>query len=520
MSEGDHDTKDGASAVTEGINDGPALPSAPEEQIPFAQWPGDVESFCMHRGHTDLGNAQRLRARFGADLLNVRYHGWHAWDGRRWDRVGGEDRVQIRAQDTAKMIRREAAAWADSDKNRAEAHAKHAARSESSGCIGAMILQARPHLTVGLDEMDRRPDLLAVANGTLELGVRPRLRVASRDDRITRLAPIRYDEQADYPLFKEFLFEVLPDDEVREFVQRWFGYCLTGYVHEQVLVIFHGTGANGKSTLVDALRYVLGDYAVILPFSSLLVDDHRRGGEPTPDLARLPGARVVTASEPELGRAFSEAVIKTLTGEGRITARHLREEFFEFAPQFKLVLSCNNKPTVRGNDEGTWRRVLLVPFEQTIPKEDRDKHLVEKLCGEASGILNWLVQGAALYLSDGLQVPDRVRMATGAYRDESDPMGEFLRSCLIVGGEAEGRSVGAGRMYEAYVAWCAGAMVSPLSQHRFGRKMGDRGYRKVKVGTWYYWDIDLTAEAQESAEAHERSKSSSKGPEKNAMEST
>lgn len=307
-----------------------------------------------------------------------------------------------------------------------------------------------------------------------------------------------YDEQADYPLFKEFLHRILPDPEVCEFVQRWFGYCTTGYVHEQVLVIFHGQGANGKSTLVDTLRWVLGDNGLILPFSSLLADDRRRGGEPTPDLARLPGARLVTASEPELGRAFSEAVIKTLTGEGRITARHLREEFFEFTPQFKLLLSCNNKPNDRGNDEGTWRRVLLVPFEETIPKDERDKHLVEKLQAEASGILNWLVQGAALYLAHGLQVPESIRAATGEYRHESDPMGEFLRTCVL---PAAGNMLGAAHLYEAYAAWCDGSMVNPLSQTRFGRKMGDRGYRKEKSNAWFYMDINITAEAQATLDA-------------------
>lgn len=228
------ETEPGAGTIAEATANAPTLPPSSEELIPLAQWPGDIESFCMHRAHTDLGNAQRLQARFGADLLNVRYHGWHAWDGRRWDRVGGEDRVQIRAQETAKLIRREAAAWRESDAGRAEAHAKHAARSEASGAISAMIIQARPHLTVGLDDMDRRPDLLACANGTIELGPRPRLRSPWRDDRLTRLCPVPYDEQADYPLFKEFLHRILPDLDVREFVQRWFGYCVTGFVHEHV----------------------------------------------------------------------------------------------------------------------------------------------------------------------------------------------------------------------------------------------------------------------------------------------
>jgi putative DNA primase/helicase len=494
------------------IGNGPVLPPpANEADIPFVQWDGSTEEWCTLQPHNDLGNAGRLRARFGADLAYVRHHGWHGWDGRRWDRTSGEDQAQLKAQQTAAKIREEARLMRRQDMQRAEALAKHAARSGASYAISAMIAQARPHLTLGLEAMDTRPDLVCCANGTLELSAGAvRRRQHRREDRLTRLAPVAYDERADFPLFKEFLAEILPDRDVREFLQRWFGYCLTGYAHEQVLVICHGQGANGKSTLIDVLSHVLGDYTVVLPFSSLLSDDRRRGGDATPDLARLPGARLVTASEPELGKAFSEAVIKTLTGEGRVIARHLREEFFEFAPQFKLVLSCNNKPTVRGNDEGTWRRVLLVPFTETIPPEARDKQLVAKLIAEAPGILNWLVEGAKWYLAEGLAVPEAVRMATGDYRDESDPMGDFLRSWVHIGPAAGGSNLPAARLYLAYEAWCADSMVQPLTQNKFGRKMKDRGYHKQKVSTWYYVDMALSDEAAVAADALARARSRDK----------
>jgi putative DNA primase/helicase len=466
--------------------------------IPSVERDRDVAAWCARRGLDDLGNAERLRARYGDDLLYVRRRGWHAWTGSHWDREAGEDKAHLLAQRTAAAIRQEARLVAKVDEDRAKALNRYAVRARSSGSISAMLREARPHLTVALalDAMDAHPELLACANGTLELGPRPRLRAAARGDRIARVVPVAYDEQADYPLFKEFLQTILPNPEVHEFVQRFFGYALTGYAVEQVLVIFHGTGANGKSTLVDTLRAVFGDYAVILPFSSLLADSRRRGGEATPDLARLPGVRRVTASEPELGRAFSEAVIKTLTGEARMIARHLREEFFEFTPQFKLVLSCNNKPTVRGNDEGTWRRVLLVPFGETIPVAERDKHLPERLAAEAPGILNWVVEGARLYLTGGLAVPDAVRMATGDYRDESDPMGEFLREWVRHGDDAKGETLAAGRLFAAYEAWCNDSMVKPLSQNRFGRKMTDRGYRKVLSNGVRYLDTALSAEAE------------------------
>jgi putative DNA primase/helicase len=308
------------------------LASAPEldpvkglADLPVAQFDGDVNTWCAWRSLNDIGNAERLRARFGDDLLYVRHHGWHAWAGSHWDREGGEDKAQLLAQQTAAAIRQEARALEKANDGRSKALSGHAWRSGSSGAVAGMLRLARPHLTYPLDQMDAFPELVACTNGTLELGAQPRLRAASRRDRLARACPVVYDEQADYPLFKEFLRRILPDPEVREFVQRFFGYALTGYAVEQVVVILHGTGANGKSTLVNTLRGVLGDYSAILPFSSVLTSSRRRGGEPTPDLARLPGVRLVTASEPELGRAFSEAVIKTLTGEGQVIARHLRE---------------------------------------------------------------------------------------------------------------------------------------------------------------------------------------------------
>lgn len=440
----------------------------------------------------------RLRARFGADLLYVRGIGWHAWDGCRWNRAEGDDRAHISAQNTAMAVSKEARAVEGENAKRAVALREHAHASGASGRVSAMQREARPYLTKALDSLDARAELVAVANGTLELGRQPKLRPHRRDDLLTRLAPVEYDESADYPVFKEFLADIQPNPEIREFLQRWFGYCLTGYTHEQVMVICHGAGANGKSTLLDALRFVLGDLAVVLPFASLLHDDRRRGSEASPDIAQLPGARLVTASEPELGRSFSEATIKTLTGEGRITARKLHEEFFEFTPQFKMVVSCNNRPTVKGQDEGIWRRLLLVPFGVTIPVAERDKHLGEKLLAESSGLLNWLVEGARLYLTDGLRVPNVIRATTDGYREDSDPIGCFL-SAWCVRGRAAG-SISSQRLYDAYKAWCSEQAIDALSRRIFGLKLGDRGIIKTKSGIIVYLDIGLTEEAVAAVE--------------------
>jgi putative DNA primase/helicase len=479
-------------------------------EIPHAQWDGDLDGYCAWRKLNDLGNARRLQARHGADMHTVAGLAWHTWHAGRWDREEGENRARLAAHRTAEAIYQEAAKMKGDDE-RAKALRAHAHRSSSSWSITAMLREAEPYLAMPLAAFDAHPELVTVANGTLELGKQVRRRPHRREDYITKLAPIAYDADADYPLFKEFLADIQPRPEIREFLQRWFGYCLTGWTHEQVMLLCHGGGANGKSTLLDAVRHVLGDYAVVLPFASLLRDDRRRGAEPSPDIARLPGVRLVTAAEPELGRSFSEATIKTLTGEDTLIARRLHQEFFEFTPQFKLVVCCNNRPTVRGQDEGIWRRLLLVPFDVVIPPEQRSKTLQAELRAEAPGILNWLVEGARLYCEGGLAIPETVRAATRSYREESDPIGRFLADWCLRGSGVG--SVRARRLYQAYKVWCDEEALDPMSQTKFGLRLGDRGIGKMQSNGVFYLDVTLTAAAELAIEGSERHREAKGGEE-------
>ena len=328
------------------------------------------------------------------------------------------------------------------------------------------------------------------ANGTLELGAAGGVetREHRREDLITQASPVAYEPEAEAPTWRAFLERALPDRAVQAFIQRYAGYSLTGDISEQSLVLCYGRGANGKSTLLEVLSHILGDYAKATPFASLLHDDRRRGSEASPDLARLLGARLVTAAEPEVGARFSEAMLKSLTGGERIPARHLREEFFEFSPKFKLWLSFNNRPSVRGQDEGIWRRLLLVPFDVVIPRPERDRRLVAKLKAEASGILNWALDGYRLWAESGLAVPEAVRAATDEYRLDSDPVGQFLQAAV---GELKGGAVRARVLYSAYAKWCRENAVKPFSETAFGTIVPERGIRKEKAGAIFYRDIEL-----------------------------
>lgn len=474
--------------------------------------------------YNDYGNGQRLIARHGRDLVHLghKVNGWRVWAGTHWIGDDSDDLAKIRAHETAKAITAEARALeddppdisgaADEKKaaktladhaNRVEAHFKFAVSSGNDGKAAAMLASARPYLLCPGSNLDADPLLFNTPNGTLDLdsldaGARPH----DRNDRITRIAGAAYDPEADAPGWRRFLDEILPDKAVQAFWQRWFGYCLSGLTGEQFMVVAWGGGANGKSTAIRAPTRVIGSYARALAIESLLHNDRKRGGDATPDLAQLPGVRLVTASEPETGARLSESVVKTATGGETMTARPLFEKPFEFDPTFKLMFSCNSRPTIRGQDHGIWRRMLMVPFTVTIPEERTIKGMSDKLVeNEGPGILNWILDGWRLYRESGLAVPPAVRDATDEYRVESDPVGQFVAACVL---RLSGGNINATDLYHCYQVWCRGSAVDPVNQNLFGRLMSERGYRREKTGVVHYVDIKLAPLGEELLDAHSK----------------
>jgi len=222
-----------------------------------------------------------------------------------------------------------------------------------------------------------------------------------------------------------------------------------------------------------------------------LANDRKSGSEATPDLARLPGARFVRSSEPKQGAVFDESLLKQLTGGEPITVRHLNKGFFDFSPAFKLVLSFNRKPTVRGTDDGIWRRLLMVPFDQQIPTDDVDKNFLALLKEEGPAILNWVLDGYRLWRESGLAIPDKVRDATEAYRADSDPLGNFLDGACVISGVQTDVATSA-ELFTAYCSWCRKNALEPINSTRFGRRMGERrGVTKIRSGTIRYAGIQL-----------------------------
>ena len=423
---------------------------------------------------TDLGNARRLVHRHGR---NLRYcwlwRKWLVWDGKRWvkDDTGEVYRL---AKETVSSIYQEAAA-APNDEARKEL-GKHATRSEAGARIKEMVDLARSDVPVMPDELDASPDLLNTESGTIDLRT-GELREHRREDLITKIAPTTYRPDAAAPTWEAFLERVLPGEDLRAFVQRAVGYSATGDTSEQCMFINHGGGANGKSTFQEAIAAALGNYAMRAPTEMLLAK--RSDGVPN-DVARLKGARFVSASETEEGRRLAESRIKDLTGQDTITARFMKAEWFDFAPTHKLWLSTNHKPEIRGTDAAIWRRIRLVPWAVTIPPAEQDKKLPIALRHELAGILAWVVRGCLQWRREGLQAPDEVRKATGEYRAEMDVLAGFLVECCELD---TGHWEYAKDLYECYKRWCDENGERPEPQRKFGGRLGERGFQRDRGGS-------------------------------------
>ncbi len=320
------------------------------------------------------------------------------------------------------------------------------------------------------EALDADQWLLNCENGTVDLRTGA-LRRHSHDDLITKIVPVEYDPQAEAPRFEKFLREALVEDDLIDFVRRFAGYSLTGSTRERVVAILHGRrGKNGKSTLVELLYEVMGDYATTTATETLLTKRYEGVGN---DVAALKGARFVATAEIEAGRRLAEAKIKQLTGNDTVTARFLYGEPFDFKPQFKLWLSTNNKPEIKGADDAIWDRIRLIPFNQRFEGHAADPELPEKLRAEMPGILAWMVRGCAEWLRDGLGEPEQVRSAVEEYREEMDVLGAFIADRCYVREDAWTPAL---QLFQAWEEWCHETGEEPGTLTKFGRSLTERGF--------------------------------------------
>jgi putative DNA primase/helicase len=418
---------------------------------------------------TDIGNSRRFTIRYKD---HARYCApwkkWLIWDGVRWA-IDDSDKIVALAKDTALRIADEGKITDD-----AEPIFRWAASSQSHPRINAMIALAHPELAILPNQVDANPHLLNFPNGTLDLNTLKFREEHRRDDFCTRVMGTGYDPTVTCPLWQDHLRTVFAGDEtfIHSF-QLMCGYSLLADNPEQVLFVLHGSGKNGKSVTVGALRKIWGDYSWNMAADTLMARKYSDSSAPRSDLAALQGVRLATASESDDGTRLSEATVKILTGgDDVMTVRRLYSEEFTFKPGAKVWLITNHLPTVRGTDEAIWRRIWLIPFNVTIPEEKRDPRMGERLQEEAPGILNWCLAGFREYIKAGKLVkPEIVAQATDAYREDQDVFGDFLADKCEIGREYECTSKD---LFHAYLQWCEVNDEKAFGKRTFGIAMTER----------------------------------------------
>jgi putative DNA primase/helicase len=300
---------------------------------------------------------------------------------------------------------------------------------------------------------------------------------------------VEYDRDADCPAWKHFIMEIMNyNTDLIHFIQNAAGWAVTGDTSEQSMFILFGTGANGKSTFLNTIMNLLGDYAIATPTETFM----KKSGDPiTNDIARLRGTRFVTTTEAEYGKRLSEPLIKQITGNDRMTARFLYGEFFNFVPTFKIWMATNHKPVIKGTDHGIWRRIKLIPFTTRIEEEHQDKHLEGKLMQEGPGILNWLIEGAGRWRKEGLKIPNIIIKATDEYRAEMDVIGNFLRERCVQG---EKVFIRARELFKCYQDWCDENNKHAVSERFLGLRLKELGLEQKRMNDGRYWQgIQLKA---------------------------
>jgi putative DNA primase/helicase len=370
---------------------------------------------------------------------------------------------------------------------------RHAKQAGNTSTLNNMLKEGGVNLAVTVDQLDADALKVNCLNGTLHFKVEQdgKFRRASvefcphdRADLITKRMEVAYDPDAQAPTFQAFLNLIQPAPEVQGYLQRVFGLAMLAVV-EQAIFFFYGDGANGKSVLVDLIHRMLADYAAKAKIESLTGTNRRSGGDATPDLVPLIGARMATTSEPAEGVSWQEGLIKELTGGEPMLIRALQEGFVEILPYFKPIVSGNHKPVFKGTDDGIWRRVKIIEFPVQIPEADRrpKQEMDAELFADASGVLNWMVQGALACLEGGLMEPAAVRNATSALREESDPYGAFLdESCEVTG--HDGDRIGAAELVNAFNYWLTARGEGQYRDRTVAKAMADhaRRWRSRKTG--------------------------------------
>lgn len=439
----------------------------------------------------DTGNAQRFVDLFG-DKVRYCYTDkrWLWYDGRKWctDMTGAVKRLADKA---VACMSAELKVYeqtdADEGTDMAKAFEKHMKSSRSNKSKNAMLNEVMHHVPILPSQLDRYKAALNTPGGVIDLKSGA---LAPHDPKnyFTKITAVEYSENADCPRWTAFLDDIFGGDkDLIRYVQKAVGYSLTGATSEQCAFFLYGTGRNGKSTFIDIIRDIFGDYAANIQPETIMARSNQSTAINS-DIARLKGARLVTSVEPNEGVRINEGLLKQLTGDDTVTARKLYGDEFEFKPEFKLWMATNHKPVIRGTDTGIWRRIHMIPFTVQIPEEKIDRRLKYKLSAELTGIFRWAVEGCLLWQKEGLKMPRAVLEEVREYRREMDVISAFVEDKCTVG---KGLSVKSSQLFAAYLNWAEQNNEYRMSSTKFGMELAKR-FEKVKGrGCNYYSGITL-----------------------------
>ena len=438
----------------------------------------------------DIRNAKAFAHKWRGKLVFVTTRDkWLQWHDQKWQLCEKDEHI-AHAKQCCSDILASASAVFSANPETGKRLVADAMAAHNLPKINAMLKLAvsEPGMAVTDRELDADPMQLGVQNGVVDL-LSGHLLFNFPEMRVTRYCAANFVEDAACPAWERFLGQIFQGDmQTIETVQRLLGYTLTGLVTEEVLVFCIGYGSNGKSVFSNVTARIMGGYTRTAPPSLLTV---RRSDDASPrnDLAALAGARYVSISELQAGDRLDEQVVKLLAGREPISARFLHKEFFEFLPTFTAWLRTNHKPIITGEDHGIWRRLVVLPFDRTFTEGEKDPFLEDKLMEESDGILQWMLEGARMYLTDGLKLSPRIKVEVAKYRSDSDMLGEFLSDKTTPNATAKVNQV---QIYTSWRSWCEESGVRPGSKKTFTQRLAERGYPEGRSnGARFYVGLAL-----------------------------
>ncbi|MDT4239048.1 phage/plasmid primase, P4 family [Staphylococcus haemolyticus] len=440
------------------------------------------------RSYDDTGNADRFIDRYG-HLYKHSYitNKFYIYDGQKW-KVDDRGAIRKLIDEMIENIKNEKVLHSEdvTEEEAREAFQKYYKKTRGTQSKKNIMNELMHRKTVTPDEFDNDDMLLNVANGYVDLTSRE-LYKHDINRMFSQIANTDYSEKMQPSVWLDFLNDIFAGDkEVIRYIQKALGYSLTGSTREQIMFILFGKGRNGKSIFVETIAEILGDYSNNMQAKSLMV---QKNDNVNTDIARLSKARFVTSSEPNEGFRFDEGLIKQLTGGDKVTARFLYAEEFEYTPKFKIWVSTNHKPIIRGTDDGIWRRLVLIPFDVQIPEEKVDKDLKYKLLREAPAILNWMAEGAYMWMREGLELPDKLKDAGQTYRTEMDVVEQFIQEKCK---RAEDVRETGKALYEEYKKWADENNEYKMDKNKFGKKLKEKFRSKKMNNGVNYLGVELT----------------------------